>query len=326
MNDLARPRAMNAEEPDVAGFTAALMRSDRRALARCITWVENETAAGAQVLGAIQGRLGQALVVGFTGSPGVGKSTLVNAFIKTLRERGRTVAIAAVDPSSPFSGGAILGDRIRMGEHAGDPGVFIRSIASRGQVGGLSLTTARIVELMDAAGFDVVIVETVGAGQSEHDIVDVADIRVVICTPGHGDEVQMVKAGILEIGDILVVNKFDLPQAEGTAARLAELVNLGRARPAPVLGTVAPRGEGVAELVDAVMAVAAERPAGRSRSLDSTRRRLASLVSREFERRVLDDNSTIMSDVCMRVSRGQLDFAAAVDELIALHSRPIAEI
>ncbi len=230
---------------------------ERRAIARAISAVENQTPEAAAVRAAIAGRLGRAHVVGVTGPPGAGKSTLVNALLREMLGRGRRVAVVAVDPSSPISGGAVLGDRIRMAEHQTDERVFIRSLAARGHLGGLSRTTRQVVDVLDAAGFDAVIVETVGAGQSEVAIASLADTKLVVCPPGLGDDVQAIKAGVLEIADIFVVNKADLPDAGRTERELLGMLALRRADPGgaplpPVLKTVAATGEGVAALLDAV--------------------------------------------------------------------------
>ena len=235
-----------------AAWAAAVMAGSRRDLARAITEVEAETEAGASLLRSLQPRLGRARVIGVTGAPGAGKSTLVSALIGEYRGRDLRVGVLAVDPSSPFSGGAVLGDRVRMGRHSNDDGVFIRSLASRGHLGGVSRTTARMVDVLDAAGFDVVLVETVGAGQSEVEIAGVAQVRVVVCPPGLGDEVQAIKAGILEIADVLVVNKSDLPGADATVRDLREMLRLrrGAAAEVPVMKTSALSGEGVAALAN----------------------------------------------------------------------------
>ena len=256
-----------------------LFSGDRVALARALTAAENETPAGLALARAIAGHLGKALVLGFTGAPGAGKSTLVNACIGELRRRGRSVGVLAVDPSSPVTGGAILGDRIRMSNHGGDEGVFIRSVASRGHLGGLSATTSRLIDVMDAAGKDVVIVETVGTGQSEVEIADLADIRIIVNAPGLGDDIQALKAGILEIGDILVVNKGDRPEAGECARQLSAMAAMG-GRERPVIVTTATTGEGVDKLIDAIGELAAKMhrrlsPAGRAARilrLDAQRR------------------------------------------------------
>lgn len=199
----------------------------RRAIARMLTIVENQRAGVDEALAELYPHTGKAWILGVTGAPGTGKSSLVSALTRAYRERGDTVGIIAVDPTSPFTGGAILGDRIRMQDHSGDDGVFIRSMATRGNLGGLSRTTRDAVRVMDAAGFDVVIVETVGAGQSEVDIVRTAYTTLVVEAPGLGDDVQAIKAGILEIADILVVNKSDRPGADQTTRALKAMLDMG---------------------------------------------------------------------------------------------------
>ena len=277
---------------------AAILAGERRALARAMSAVENETAAGKALLHRLQPHLGRARVLGITGPPGAGKSTLVSALIGAWLARGARVGVVAVDPSSPFSGGAILGDRIRMGEHQANERVFIRSLASRGHGGGLSRTAARVVDLLDVAGYDQIIIETVGAGQSEVEVGEVADTRIVVCPPGLGDEVQALKAGILEIADILVVNKADLPAAERTERELLAMLSLRRydGWTPQVVRTVATSGEGVPELADLIArhaaACASQRRAhgGRVRRMiaasaaDWVKRRVESLDSAEFER------------------------------------------
>jgi len=266
------------------------LAGNRRALARLISQVENDGALAAQTLAAIYPRTGRAHVVGVTGSPGTGKSTLVSELAKVYRHAGQTVGIVAVDPTSPFTGGAILGDRIRMRDLAGDSGVFIRSMATRGSLGGLARATAAVVQILDAAGYRVVLIETVGAGQSEVDIARTADTTLVVEAPGLGDEVQALKAGILEIADVLVVNKADREGATNTVRALQAMLDLGAAprtvahhgvtltvgvpnpagpnpagpnptgpnpdsapawRP-PILQTVALEGKGIAEVVEAI--------------------------------------------------------------------------
>ena len=231
-----------------------LREKDRRALARAITLVENGQPGTRELIAALHPSLRNIPVTGFTGPPGVGKSTLVNAFVKHLRERNQTVAVIAIDPSSPLTGGAILGDRIRMGTHTADEGVFIRSLSSRGQSGGLSLACLRTASLMDAAGFDHIIIETVGAGQSETDITALAGIRIVVLAPGLGDDIQAIKAGILEIADILVVNKSDLPNAASTTEQLRAMLKLRRTElgPTPVIETCATSSTGIDMLVKAI--------------------------------------------------------------------------
>ena len=229
-----------------------VLARDPRALARAITLIENESPAGAALVGRIHPHTGRAYLIGMTGPPGAGKSTLVDRLTAELRKTGVTVGIVAVDPTSPFSGGAILGDRVRMQAHAEDEGVFIRSMATRGHLGGLARTTAEAALVLDASGFDIVIIETVGVGQDEVDIVRTADISVVTVVPGTGDEVQALKAGIMEIADIFVVNKADREGADRTAASIETMLSLeqrpeGEWRP-PVLRTVATTGAGIAGL------------------------------------------------------------------------------
>jgi len=230
--------------------------ADPRALARALSIVENEGAGAASLLAALHSQTGRAWSLGVTGPPGAGKSTLVDQLVTLYRARGQTVGVVAVDPTSPFTGGAILGDRVRMQSHAGDPGVFIRSMATRGHLGGLASTTADAVSVLDAAGRDCVIIETVGVGQAEVDIARTADVCVVTLVPGTGDDVQALKAGIMEIADIYVVNKADREGADRMAAAVDGLLSLDAAqagawRP-PVIRTEATRGIGIDALADAV--------------------------------------------------------------------------
>ena len=231
----------------VASLMDRIAAGDRRAVARAISAVENETADAPAIRAALASRHGHARIVGVTGPPGAGKSTLVNALIGGFLRRGKTVGVVAVDPSSPVSGGALLGDRVRMIEHQADERVFIRSLAARGHLGGLTRTTSAVVEVLDAARYDVVIVETVGTGQSEVEIAGVAQTRLVVCPPDLGDEVQTIKAGVFEIADIFVVNKADTAPAARAERALLGMLALRRpnAWTAPVLRTVATTGEGV---------------------------------------------------------------------------------
>ena len=290
-----------------------LLRGEPAALARALTAVESESETGRAILRAIQPRLGRARVIGFTGPPGAGKSTLVSAYIGELRRRGKSVGIVAVDPSSPISGGAILGDRIRMAEHADDPEVFIRSVAARGHLGGLSPTAARVADVMDAAGRDVVILETVGTGQSEVEVAEIADLAVVLAAPGLGDDIQAIKAGILEIAGVLVVNKSDLPQADQTRRQLESMLRL-RAGPrddVPVIATVATTGAGVAELADAIERAAGRRAVGPGRSGARMRRLLAEAAARIARERLLADHGPELDRLCDAVQCGELDLASA---------------
>ena len=256
---------------NVAELIGRMRSGERRAISAVITELERLSTAAPALLRALQPHLGHALVVGFTGPPGAGKSTLVNAVIATLRTQGRTVGVIAVDPSSPISGGAILGDRIRMTAALDDDGVFVRSLASRGYLGGLSPAAVRIIDALDGAGFDIVLLETVGTGQNEIDVAEVADIRVVISAPGLGDDIQAMKSGLLEIADVMVVNKGDRPGAEQTMQQLLGALSIRAtiSDKVPVLKTSALNGDGVDVLVKTIddigLRVANEPPVARRR-------------------------------------------------------------
>ncbi len=245
--------------PSGGGDTATalvegVLAGNRRALARAITHVEADSAIGRELLARIYPRTGRAQTVGITGSAGAGKSTLVGALAREERKRGRTVGIVAIDPSSPFSHGAILGDRIRMQDLTADGGVFLRSMASRGNLGGLSESATGVVDVLDAAGFDVVMIETVGAGQDEVEVANAAGTTVLVANPGGGDEVQSMKAGLMEVAQVMTVNKADLAGSDTAVTQLKALLaiaSLSSWEP-PILKTVARTGEGVPELVDAI--------------------------------------------------------------------------
>ncbi len=243
-------------------ITERLLNGDRRALARMVTLIENESPQARRYLAELHQSAGRAHIIGVTGAPGAGKSTLVTHLVREYRRRDQKIAVVAVDPSSPFSGGAILGDRIRMMELAGDPNVFIRSMASRGSLGGLSAATRDVVRAMDAAGYNPIIIETIGTGQAEVEVMRAAHTVLVVSAPGMGDEVQAIKAGILEIADIFVVSKADKPGADQTVAELAMLLSLDpqrrlhdKSKPywrIPVLKTSAIKDQGITHLVDAI--------------------------------------------------------------------------
>ncbi|MCZ6524634.1 MAG: methylmalonyl Co-A mutase-associated GTPase MeaB [Alphaproteobacteria bacterium] len=315
--------AATAAAPSARGdWLSRLRAGERQVLARAITAVENESAEANAILGAIFPHLGRALVIGVTGVTGTGKSTLVGALIAELRGRGLSVGVVAVDPSSPFSGGAILGDRIRMQEHAGDDAVFVRSLASRGHLGGLSRTAARVVDVMDAAGKEVVVVETVGAGQADVEIAELAHTKIVVSAPGLGDDIQAIKAGILEIADILVVNKNDLPLASRTLSELEGMVGLIDRegwRP-PVLATTATTGEGVPELADAIFAHADWLGEAKRRASPRlrVRRVLAAIAAERVRARVLDGAAGDLDAICDQVLKGELDFDQAAARALDL--------
>jgi LAO/AO transport system kinase len=237
-----------------AELAEPLLQGDKRALARAISLVENDDPEGWALVRQVYPRTGNAAVVGFTGPPGVGKSTLIGALVKNARARDQEVAVLSIDPSSPFTQGALLGDRIRLTEHFLDPGVFIRSMASRGSLGGLSEATLQAALLMDASGKDEVFLETVGVGQAEVDIIDHADTVVLVLMPGSGDSIQALKAGVMEIPDIIVVNKSDHPLTDTMVREIRGVLSLGPKTDwrVPILRTEAGRGEGVAEVAERI--------------------------------------------------------------------------
>ena len=291
-------------------------------LARLIRWLEDDDARGHEAARILHPRGGRAHVVGVTGPPGAGKSTLVSGLVAEWRARGKHVAVLAVDPTSPFSGGAILGDRVRMHRHTLDPGCYIRSMATRGALGGLARPVFDTVSVLDAVGFEVVIVETVGVGQDELDIVRVAHTTAVVCIPGTGDDVQALKAGVLEIADCFVLNKADLPGADATERVLREMLHLesGEGWQRPLLRTVAERDEGLPELVDTLVAhrahlvesgELAERESGRAwhAVLERLRRRATDEALRTVE------ENPHARGLIERVTARKLDAQSAADAL-----------
>jgi LAO/AO transport system kinase len=313
-------------------------RGEQLAVARLISLVEDGAGAGfdsaasrepgvlREVAAALAPYTGRAHVVGLTGPPGVGKSTSTSALVRALRARDRRVGVLAVDPSSPFSGGALLGDRVRMGEHTTDDGVFIRSMATRGHLGGLAWSTPQALRVLDAAGCDIVLIETVGVGQSEVEVVELADTTVVLLAPGTGDGIQAAKAGILEVADVLVVNKADRDGADQAIRDLRHMLSLGE-RPAegawtrPVVRMVAARGEGVDDLVAALDDHRAWLDAGGERDRRRVARAAAEIqaISLEQVRARIGDlrGARGLHELAQRVLAGELDPYRAADELTA---------
>jgi len=294
----------------------------KRSIARLVSVIENDEPGAAEAMRALYPETGRAQIIGITGPPGGGKSTLVNRLAGLYRERASRVAVVAVDPSSPFTGGAILGDRIRMRERFLDEGIFIRSMASRGHAGGLARATARVVNVLDALGTDVVLVETVGVGQEEVDVVRVADTVCLVTVPGLGDDIQAIKAGVLEIADVLVVNKADRPGADETARDLAQMLSLAKDRPwkSPILRTSAQSGEGLPQLIEAIdkhRAWARESGEYLERRRGAARAEVEALLReallRELEGRVGESR---LAAAVARVADRSLDPYAAVEELL----------
>ncbi len=307
-----------------ASLAERLLGGDKRALARAITLIESDDPAGWELVREVYPRTGGARIVGFTGPPGVGKSTLIGALTVKLREAGRQVAVLSIDPSSPFTQGALLGDRIRLSEHFLDPGVFIRSMATRGALGGLSEAALQVALAMDAAGKDDVLIETVGVGQAEIDIVDHADTIVLALMPGSGDSIQALKAGVMEIPDIIVVNKADHPMTETMVREVRGVLALSHdpgGWRVPILRTEAARGEGVAELAVKIDQHRAQIEAAgtlaerRARNLRSEVLGIAaSRMRRRLEATVADDPE--VAALLERVVRRELDPATAAGELL----------
>lgn len=237
---------------DFVPVVDSILQGDLRAIARAVSAVENGSTEGQELLARLKERPGHALIVGITGPPGAGKSTLCNQLVGVLREQGKKTAVIAVDPSSPITGGAILGDRIRMQQHHADPGVFIRSMATRGWPGGLARATRDVTWLLDAAGFDVVIIETVGVGQSEIEVARLAHVTVLVLVPGSGDDVQSIKAGIMEVAQVFVINKAELPGADILATNIHLATAHERGAAPEIVKVVALEGKGIAELWAAI--------------------------------------------------------------------------
>jgi LAO/AO transport system kinase len=295
-------------------------------VARLISLVEDGHPALREVMAALAPHSGTAHVIGITGSPGVGKSTSTNALVGAFRKRGKRIGVLAVDPSSPFSGGALLGDRVRMQDHALDPEVYIRSMASRGHLGGLSWTTPQALRVLDAAGCDVILVETVGVGQSEVEIAGLADTTIVLLAPGMGDGIQAAKAGILEIGDLFVVNKADREGADATVRDIRHMISLGdRTEPGlwrpPVVKTVAARGQGIDEVMEALdkhVAWMEETGALRQRRVRRAGDEIESIALQQLRARMGDlRHGNGVDELAAAVVDGRTDPYAAADQVVA---------
>ncbi|MER5768826.1 methylmalonyl Co-A mutase-associated GTPase MeaB [Streptomyces sp. NPDC001985] len=311
---------------DVPQLVAQAREGRPRAVARLISLVEGASPQLREVMAALAPLTGGAYVVGLTGSPGVGKSTSTSALVTAYRGAGRRVGVLAVDPSSPFSGGALLGDRVRMSEHASDPGVYIRSMATRGHLGGLAWAAPQAIRVLDAAGCEVILVETVGVGQSEVEIAAQADTSVVLLAPGMGDGIQAAKAGILEIGDVYVVNKADRDGADATARELNHMLGLGEARAPgdwrpPIVKTVASRGEGMDEVVEALekhRAWMEEHDALTARRTRRAAGEVETIAVTALRERIGDLHGDRRLDaLAARIVAGELDPYRAADELVA---------
>jgi GTPase len=311
---------------ETGALAERLAAGDKRALARAITLIENDDPAGRELVRELYPRTGKARIVGFTGPPGVGKSTLIGALTVEMRKAGREVGVLSVDPSSPFTRGALLGDRIRLSEHFLDEGVFIRSMASRGALGGLAEAALQTALLMDASGKDDVLLETVGVGQGEIDIVDHADTIVLVLMPGSGDSIQALKAGVMEIPDLIVVNKADHPLTDTMIREIRGVLSLGEkvSWRVPILKTEATKGEGISELAEKIdehrshieaEGTLAER---RARNL---RNEVLGIAAVRLRRRLEDAlrNDEAVGELLDRVVRRELDPATAASELLERH-------
>ena len=306
---------MNATE-----LTERALKGERRAIARLISLVEDGGPELAAVMKAVYPHTGNSYSIGITGAPGAGKSTLTEKVVGRARAAGHEVGVLAIDPSSPFSGGALLGDRVRMQSHAMDPGVFIRSMATRGHLGGISLATPEAVRILEGSGKDIVVIETVGVGQAEVEITDACDTTLVVVNPGWGDAVQAAKAGLMEIADVFVVNKADRPGTKDSVRELRQMLELSEAPWKPeIVETIATKGEGIEELWAAVekhRAWQEEKGLLVARRRRRVEREIKEIVAERFRRKVEDDAAEELTELTDRVVAREIDPYAAADRLI----------
>jgi LAO/AO transport system kinase len=314
-------------------FIRQVLEGDFRAIARLVTLVENRSRAAIPYLRELFPYTGRCFSIGITGAPGAGKSTLVDKLAESYRDSGKKVGIIAVDPTSPFTGGAILGDRIRMQSRSVDPGTFIRSMATRGHIGGLASTTADVVNVMDAAGFDIVLLETVGVGQGEVEVAKTAEATIVLLVPGMGDDIQAMKAGIMEIADIFVINKSDHPGADRTEAELRALLSMNSSRKdgwiPGIVRTTASAGEGIGECMQAVeeyRSFLSNSKTRRDEKVRQQKERLLDLACMQARENLLSDHSTAerIQQLAVLIADRKLDPFTAAEEVIKLraYSRP----
>ena len=315
------PSSLGRDE--VRDVISAVRSGNPRALGRLISWIENASSALPMIMKELAPDTGRAHIVGLTGAPGVGKSTTATSLVRVLRERGERVGVLAVDPSSPFSGGALLGDRVRMQEHALDRDVYVRSMATRGHLGGLAVATPQALRAFDAAGFDTVIIETVGVGQSELEVAQTADTILVLLAPGMGDGIQAAKAGILEIGDIFVVNKSDRDGAHALVRELRTMIALAERSPQdwkpPIVSTVAYEHRGIGDLLEAVdrfRAFQVDSGGAQKRRIARARREVESIALAKLRAELRLNGEAELNDLAEAVSRGELDAYAAADRVV----------